>query len=90
VYANGFRNSLKDCHPERSKTIREANRFEQSKDPFQRGVACGFAGNFNHGIRGKQIPRFARNDVHNDKALVGTAEAVPFPSLISLKATPDS
>jgi hypothetical protein len=77
VYANCFRNSSKDCHPERSKTIREANRFAQSKDPFQLGAGCGFAGNFNHGIRGKQIPRFARNDIHNDKALVGTAEAVP-------------
>jgi hypothetical protein len=26
------------------------------------------------------------NDSYNDKGLVGTAEAVPFPSLISLKA----
>jgi hypothetical protein len=30
-------------------------------------------------MRGKQIPRFARNDGYKNKALVGTAEEAPFP-----------
>jgi hypothetical protein len=78
--------TLKNCHPERSKTIRESNRFAQSKDPSPLIAACAFAGNVNDGFRGRQMPRLARNDSYNDKGLVGTAEAVPFPSLILLKA----
>jgi hypothetical protein len=30
-------------------------------------------------MRGKQIPRFARNGGSKNKALVGTAEEAPFP-----------
>jgi hypothetical protein len=31
-------------------------------------------------MRGKPIPRFARNDGYQNKALAGTSEQAPFPS----------
>ena len=41
--------SLFDCHPERSKPIREASRFAQSKDPYLFNIHTIFAGNSHYG-----------------------------------------
>jgi hypothetical protein len=59
--------------------IREANRFAESKDPFQLSFAGSSDGSFNHGLRGQQIPRFALNDDYTIKVLVGTAESRAVP-----------